>query len=114
MLTYALREAHARQTRSHGINPTADATPRADDERHVCSRKPLPKLSLSGYRQVPAQLAEPFTGWPSHRDVMKLRPHLGTTILFCAIKENPRRKNCRVPPARRAPGAGRHGACMRS
>ncbi|ACD14882.1 hypothetical protein Bphyt_0457 [Paraburkholderia phytofirmans PsJN] len=32
----------------------------------------------------------------SQRDVMKLRPHPGTTILFCAIKENPRRKNCRV------------------
>ncbi|NKJ50755.1 hypothetical protein CIC12_29345 [Burkholderia sp. SG-MS1] len=31
----------------------------------------------------------------SQRDVMKLRPHPGTTILFCAIKENPRRKNCR-------------------
>jgi hypothetical protein len=30
----------------------------------------------------------------SQRDVMKLRPHPGTTILFCAIKENPRRKNC--------------------
>ncbi|WP_454871382.1 hypothetical protein [Paraburkholderia xenovorans] len=28
----------------------------------------------------------------SQRDVMKLRPHPGTTILFCAIKENPRRK----------------------
>ncbi|AXE91115.1 hypothetical protein CUJ90_01145 [Paraburkholderia terricola] len=27
---------------------------------------------------------------------MKLRPHPGTTILFCAIKENPRRKNCRA------------------
>jgi hypothetical protein len=27
---------------------------------------------------------------------MKLRPHPGTTILFCAIKENPRRKNCRL------------------
>jgi hypothetical protein len=32
----------------------------------------------------------------SQRDVMKLRPHPGTTILFCAIKENPRRKNCRT------------------
>jgi hypothetical protein len=32
----------------------------------------------------------------SQRDVMKLRPHPGTTILFCAIKENPRRKICRA------------------
>ena len=32
----------------------------------------------------------------SQRDVMKLRPHPGTTILFCAIEENPRRKKCRV------------------
>ncbi|MBC8738096.1 hypothetical protein F6X40_14975 [Paraburkholderia sp. UCT31] len=30
----------------------------------------------------------------SQCDVMKLRTHPGTTILFCAIKENPRRKNC--------------------
>jgi hypothetical protein len=32
----------------------------------------------------------------SQCDVMKLRPHPGTTILFCAIKENPRRKICRT------------------
>ncbi|TGP44734.1 hypothetical protein EN871_09080 [bacterium M00.F.Ca.ET.228.01.1.1] len=38
---------------------------------------------------------------------MKQRPHPGTTILFCAIKENPRRKNCRV--RREAAGAGAGG-----
>jgi hypothetical protein len=32
----------------------------------------------------------------SQRDVMKLQPHPGTTILFCAIKENPRTINCGV------------------
>ena len=32
----------------------------------------------------------------SQRDVTNLRPHPGTTILFCAIKENPRRNNCRL------------------
>jgi hypothetical protein len=41
----------------------------------------------------------------SQRDVMKLRPHPGTTILFCAIKENPRRKNFRVPFGRVRPVA---------
>jgi hypothetical protein len=30
----------------------------------------------------------------SQSDVMKLPPHPGTTELFGAIKENPRRKNC--------------------
>ncbi|EIF28794.1 hypothetical protein BCh11DRAFT_04215 [Burkholderia sp. Ch1-1] len=56
----------------------------------------------------------------SQRDVMKLRPHPGTTILFCAIKENPRRKICRAPICRLRPfnaglaGVWRNEAIRRS
>ncbi|PNE58490.1 hypothetical protein A8H39_23340 [Paraburkholderia fungorum] len=48
----------------------------------------------------------------SQCDVTNLRPHPGTTILFCAIKENPWRKNCRLrsrvlSPWRRSKAASR-------
>jgi hypothetical protein len=36
---------------------------------------------------------------PSQCDVMKLRPYPGTTILFCAIKENPTKKLSICRPA---------------
>jgi hypothetical protein len=52
--------------------------------------------TLSGDRQVSCASCGTGMDWLSQCDVMKLRPHPGTTILVCAIKENPRRKNCRL------------------
>lgn len=52
--------------------------------------------TLSGYRQDACASCGSDIDRFSQCGVMKLRPHPGTTILFCAIKENPRRKNCRV------------------
>ncbi|MBC8750011.1 hypothetical protein F6X42_26510 [Paraburkholderia sp. WC7.3b] len=50
----------------------------------------------------------------SQCDVMKQRTHPGTPILFCAIKENPRGKNCcmceRGFKALRGKGCGRMAA----
>ncbi|NIF53246.1 hypothetical protein F3J19_14235 [Burkholderia sp. Ax-1724] len=48
----------------------------------------------------------------SQGDVMKQRTHPGTTILFCAIKENPRRRNCRTRAGARKATAGGPGRGM--
>ncbi|NUX54809.1 hypothetical protein FSB65_15420 [Paraburkholderia sp. JPY418] len=60
-----------------------------------CCRSPRGALTISGQSGFLCMLrnwCDPL----SQCDVMKLRTHPGTTILFCAIKENPRRKNCCV------------------
>ncbi|OWJ63412.1 hypothetical protein BWU74_03230 [Paraburkholderia caledonica] len=62
---------------------------------------------LSGYRPSAGASCGTLTDWSSHRGVTKQRPHPGTTILFCAIKENPRRKNCCIARGLVWPGTRR-------
>ncbi|KAA1015071.1 hypothetical protein FVF58_03875 [Paraburkholderia panacisoli] len=56
--------------------------------------EPAAEPTLSGDRQGSCAFCGAGIDPLSQRDVMKLRPYPGTTILFCAIKENPRRKIC--------------------
>jgi hypothetical protein len=53
-----------------------------------------PPYPLSGDRQGSCAFCGAGIDPLAQSDVMKLPPHPGTTNLFGAIKENPRRKNC--------------------
>jgi hypothetical protein len=57
---------HANRDRT-GYTQTADATPRADDERHTCSPKPLPEPHSLVPGSASAHFAEPV--WTCPRNV---------------------------------------------
>ena len=93
-LVCVARLAHTRGSRSHGItHQLADATPRADDERHTMSHEAAVETqSIKSRRGFCPSLRGRFGPHPHNVSLQNLQGDPGTTICVCAIKENPRQK----------------------